>query len=427
MHKTTIFDAFIRFAFERLVLSRWSGRGIRVRYWDGRETNVGISPYNTTLIFHRPSALRNTLLLRSLGFGNAYARKHIEIAGDLAQFLRDVFKQSQAMNNIWLPEIGQAIVALRGHGSPYRAKENARFHYDTGNQFFSGWLDGSMTYSCAYFRTRQDDLSTAQRQKHELLCRKLELAPGQSLLDVGCGWGALMFHAVEQYGVNAVGVTPSRQQADFIYKKAAERGLTGRISVIVSDWRNINEQFDRVVSVGMFEHVGIAHGRRFFERWKRWLADDGVSVLHTIGAMDSKAPDPWIDKHIFPGGYLPSLSELTNHARNTELVVTDIENLWRHYTLTLSAWIKRYEAVRKDTVEHKGVEFDRTWWLYLNASRAAFETGRLCLWQMVLTKGKRENQPLTREQWSLTQPTGHENDTQGPPERAMPISAPYYR
>lgn len=397
---TSLPHRLLQSQFERVFLRRWQARGVRVRFWDGREVTAGEPPEVATVEIREPSVLWAMLRSPSLGFGRAYADGRLEVLGDLEAFL-EAAQVALGRSNGRPAGLGARLLRtlVTPRTSSVRAEANARFHYDTGNEFFGLWLDPSMSYSCAYFRSEDDDLATAQTQKLDLICRKLDLAPGQTLLDVGCGWGALLFHAMERYGVRGVGVTPSRQQAEHVRSEASRRGLADRLALEVCDWRRVRGRFDRVVSVGMYEHVGRRHGREFFQRWRDLLHPDGVSLLHTIGAMGPQAPDPWTVQHIFPGGYVPSLSELAGHAASAGLVIADVENLWRHYALTLRAWARNFAAARQTILQRTDERFVRTWWLWLNGAEAGFRAGRLQLWQILLTPGKSPRQPLTRAAW----------------------------
>lgn len=409
----------LRALFERTFLSHWTGPSLCLRYWDGREIVVGSPPAQMTLHLRAPSVFWQILRNPSLGFGDAYIDGRLAFEGDLQKFLQAVTRLATELEG-FRRLFSTLIQPFSPRASLRQAEMNARFHYDRGNAFFKLWLDPSLTYSCAYFLDEQDDLGTAQAQKRELICRKLDLAPGMTLLDVGCGWGSLLFHAIERYGVRGVGINPSREQARYIEEEARRRGLADRLTLHIADWRAIVGTYDRVVSVGMYEHVGRTHGRAFHEKWSGWLKPGGVSLLHTIGAMESVAPDPWITKHIFPGGYLPALAELASHAAAAGLIVADVENLWRHYALTLAAWSRNFDRNKeqilrffedaggirgvkapREALAEWGAQMYRTWWLYLNGSEAAFRAGRILLWQLVLTKGKREAQPLTRQGWDL--------------------------
>lgn len=388
--------------FERLLRARWTGPRVTILFWDGRETAVGPGPEIARISIREPSVLAGILRNPSLGFGDAYVDGRLTIEGDLQALLRILLAMRQPFTSLPLPALRRVLSAVRPASTRAQAEADARFHYDTGNAFFSLWLDPSLTYSCAYFRRETDDLALAQEQKRELICRKLDLQPDQTLLDVGCGWGSLLFHAIERYGVRGTGITPSREQAAFVGEEARRRGLADRLTLHVADWRAVGGTFDRIVSVGMYEHVGHAAGTAFFRRWAAWLKPGGVSVLHTIGGMEGAPTDPWLARHIFPGTYLPSLTELVQHAAGVGLVVTDVENLWRHYALTLAAWRRNFAAKRSEIERLNDARFARTWWLYLNAAEAAFTAGRTLLWQIVLTKGKRRASPLTRDSWSLT-------------------------
>lgn len=391
----------LRTLFEHTLRSRWKGPEILVRYWDGREFRVGAPPAVVTVTMRSPTVLREALLSgSSLALGHAYTDGRLGIDGDLQALLRAVAQLSGG-------ETGKKSGARRWlramvtQNTPRRAVANARFHYDMGNAFFRLWLDPSLTYSCAYFNTEHDDIAKAQEQKRERICQKLELEEGQTLLDVGCGWGSLLFHAIERYGVSGVGVTPSREQARYVGEEAKRRGVSDQLTLHLADWRTVRGAYDRVVSVGMYEHVGWTHGREFFQAWQSWLKPRGVSVLHTIGSMVGISVDPWLGENILPGAYLPSLSELAAHAAASNLIVTDVENLWRHYALTLAAWSKNFSAAREQILRMTDEEFVRTWWLYLNAAEASFRAGRTLLWQIVLTNGKRPQQQLTRDRWVL--------------------------
>lgn len=391
----------LRPLFHRRFFARWQTPPIAVRYWDGCHAEFGLGAPVAQIDFRCPSVLADMLVDPSSGFGDAYVDGRLQVEGDLQSMLRAAFA-AKALDNLpgadWLWYRLRHPLAIL---SRRRATANARFHYDLGNEFFGQWLDSSMTYSCAYFRRADDDLETAQRQKRELICRKLHLKPGLRLLDVGCGWGSLLFDAIEHYGIDAVGVTPSRQQAAWIRREAARRGIAARLTLHVTDWRSVDGTYDRVVSVGMFEHVGKAYGRSFLRKWRQWLRPGGISVLHTIGHMNCQSPDRWIERNIFPGGYLPTLSEIANHVARAGLVIADVENLWRHYALTLDRWVTNFHEAQSTLEAMTDEKFIRMWRLYLGASEAAFAAGRCQLWQLVLAADKQAPLSLTREPWSL--------------------------
>lgn len=384
-----------RMLFEHFVLRRVHAPALAVRYWDGRVARnyPDGRPVTATLTIRDPSALWRILRCPSLGFGDAYAAGTLEVEGDIQTLLRTLCARGWR-RSIRLPR-------LRRRVSRTRAERNARFHYDTGNDFFRRWLDPSLTYSCAYFRSQETTLAEAQQDKLDLICRKLSLQPGMKLLDVGCGWGSLLLHAVEHYGVNGYGITPSREQQAYLCHEAQRRGMRRRLAVPpVTHWRDISGSYDRVVSVGMYEHVGKGDGRAFFRHWQRWLAPGGISLLHTIGTtVEGVPPDPWITTRIFPGGYLPTLSELTRHSARAGLFIEHVDNLWQHYVLTLQRWTENLESAYEEIADTIGERGYRTWWLYLQISKAAFHSGRLALFQCLLTQGKVHDQSLTRETW----------------------------
>jgi cyclopropane-fatty-acyl-phospholipid synthase len=255
-----------------------------------------------------------------------------------------------------------------------------------------------MCYSCAYFAEPSFTLEEAQAAKVEHLCRKLELRPGERLLDVGCGWGTLLFHAVEKYGVEGTGVTLSEEQARHVRAEIARRGLSGRVKVALQDYREVRGTYDKIVSVGMFEHVGKSEMPRYFRRVRDLLADGGLTVLHTIGrcGMLPTGHAEFARKYIFPGGYIPEAHEIFNAALGTKLVPIDLENLKPHYARTLDMWADRFEA-SLDAVRREGFDerFIRMWRFFLNASAEAFRSGVLQLYQVTFVKGRREL-PRTR-------------------------------
>lgn len=378
----------------------WHGPPIAVEV-KGHTYALGEGSAKTKLIVKNPAALRRLPISPSLAFGEAYMNGDVIVEGNLMDILEG-FSQSKARFS-HLPRLLGPL--LRGFPiSPQRAVQNAQHHYDIGNDFYALWLDKTRTYSCAYFLNQDDDLDTAQQQKLDLICRKARLQAGHTLLDIGCGWGSLMFHAVKKYGVHATGITPATQQADFIEAKARQAGLLDKIKVIRGDWRRLvprsspsGEGYDRVISIGMFEHVGLRQYNQFFRLWRSLLADDGVSLLHTIGRMSPGIGDPWINQYIFPGGYLPALSHLATGAAKHNLIVADLENLWQHYDFTLQRWHENFERHVPEITSMFDEKFVRMWRLYLLGSLSMFRWGGIHLWQVVLLPGKHSPWPLNRE------------------------------
>jgi len=376
--------------------SHWQGPPIAVRVAE-REYLLGSGQPASEVIIHRPALLRMLWLAPELTFGEAYMRGEIEVKGSLADLVEAYNSMQPAELSPWYARYVACVRYLPKAMSLRRAMANARHHYNIGNDFYKLWLDPSLTYSCAYFLRDTDDLAAAQRQKLELLCRKVRLAPGQTLLDIGCGWGSLLIHAARYYGVQVTGVTPAGDQADYIEALARREGLSERIRVLRTGWRQIDGKFDRIISVGMFEHVGVKQYREFFNRWRQLLADGGLSLLHAIGRMKPGPPSPWIDKYIFPGGYLPTLTQIAHYAAEADLSVLDVENLKRHYARTLQHWLTNFQSVIDQVVVLRGEAFARMWSLYLHGSEAGFRVGDLQLWQTVLAKDHQHAWPLNRE------------------------------
>ncbi|MUH94514.1 cyclopropane fatty acyl phospholipid synthase [Pseudomonas aeruginosa] len=262
-----------------------------------------------------------------------------------------------------------------------RAWQVGEAHYDLGNDFYAAMLDPRMTYTCGYWN-KATTLAEAQEAKLDLICRKLKLEPGMRLLDIGCGWGSLMGFAAEHYGVECTGVTISKEQAAWAKERYAGLPLEFRLQ----DYREVEGQFDRIASVGMFEHVGRKNHRIFMEVAHRCLADDGLFLLHTIGKnMRNSTPDPWIDKYIFPNGDLPSIGQIGDAVDNL-FVVEDLHNFGADYDRTLMAWHANFEQAWPQFASELGERFYRMWRYYLLSCAGAFRARDIQLWQWVLSK-----------------------------------------
>ncbi len=263
-----------------------------------------------------------------------------------------------------------------------RAKEVGEQHYDLGNDFYRAMLDARMTYTCGYWKDATS-LDQAQEAKLDLICRKLRLKPGMRVLDIGCGWGSFMSWAAEHYDVECVGVTISREQAELAREMYPDSALDFRLQ----DYRDLNEPFDRIVSIGMFEHVGAKNYRTYMDVAHRCLKDYGLFLLHTIG-KNERAPhsDPWMDKYIFPNGELPSIGQIGDAVDNL-FVVEDLHNFGADYDRTLMAWYRNFEAAWPQFSDTLGERFFRMWRFYLLACAGAFRARDLQLWQWVLSKG----------------------------------------
>ena len=262
---------------------------------------------------------------------------------------------------------------------------NASHHYDLDESLFRAFLDSDMHYSCAYFRTPDQSLEEAQSAKSDHIRKKLCLKPGQKVLDIGCGWGSLALYLAEQEDVHVTGLTLSKEQLGVAKHEAVQRGLDNQAQFLLEDYRNHQGKYDAVVSVGMFEHVGLRNFDGYFNKVGELLSKDGVAMIHTIGHTGRPVrTNPWIRRHIFPGGYIPAISEISTAIERSPLLFADIE-VWRqHYALTLKEWNRRFQEVRSEFSREKGERFCRMWEFYLLSSQTSFEVSSLVVYQLQL-------------------------------------------
>ncbi|HEY7092025.1 MAG TPA: cyclopropane-fatty-acyl-phospholipid synthase family protein [Ktedonobacterales bacterium] len=410
-------------------------RNFAVRYWDGT-TEKGGTASAFTLILRRPDALRRMFLPPSeLALGEAYLRDDYDIEGDMEA----AAGLSEAIGNRLrslrlLAHLARQLMALpaprtsRGSspgtrspqlsGARHSSERDARavrYHYDVGNDFYALWLDANMVYSCAYFPTGTEDLDAAQVAKMEHICRKLRLKPGERLLDIGCGWGGLIRYAAERYGVQALGVTLSEPQAEWARARIAAAGMEDRCRVEVRDYRTLSSEapFDKVVSVGMFEHVGRAQLPTYFATAYRVLRPGGLFLNHGIaGSFGGPAkslgqwafnrlwkPGQFIWKYVFPDGELVPPREAITQGELAGFETRDVENLREHYVLTLRQWVRRLEARHGEATALVGEPTYRVWRLYMAASAYSFAVGRNSLIQALFSKPGPQGAsdlPLTR-------------------------------
>jgi cyclopropane-fatty-acyl-phospholipid synthase len=278
-----------------------------------------------------------------------------------------------------------------------RSRKNVAHHYDLDGRLYSLFLDADRQYSCAYFESPDASLDDAQLAKKRHLAAKLLIDPGQRVLDIGCGWGGLGLYLAEFTGADVTGVTLSQEQHGIANSRAAEKGLADHARFNLQDYRDLKGPFDRIVSVGMFEHVGVGHYPEFFRKAAELLADDGVMVLHSICRSEGPGiTNPWVAKYIFPGGYIPALSEVVPQIEKAGLLVTDIEILRLHYAETLKAWRERFLAHREDVERIYDRRFVRMWEFYLAASEMSFRKQNMMNFQIQITK-RQQVTPMTRD------------------------------
>lgn len=389
---------FEKLVFDRLLSRLLFGR-VTLQYWDGERRFYGTRGPAVTIRLTTPAVARAVMVNVNLAFGEGYSRGLIEVSEDDLSTLFRIFNAHRAALATVLP-----IGMWHWNGANRRHRRRSQrsrisHHYDVGNDYYRLFLDPTLTYSCAYFEHDDDPLEQAQHQKINYLLRKLRLAPGHRLLDIGCGWGYLAVAAAQQYGVSALGITLSHKQlagARLLAERADVAGLVRFELCNYQDLRRHAGSFDRVVSVGMFEHVGRGQHGRYFDAVQKLLNNGGVSVLQTITQQASKRLNPWIDRYIFPGAYLPTISEIERGLACHQLWSIERENLWRHYALTLERWRHAHRANRQKIVAMFDEQFYRIRDFWLAGSQAAFTTGDLGLAQIVFTKDKPPQWPLTR-------------------------------
>jgi cyclopropane-fatty-acyl-phospholipid synthase len=282
--------------------------------------------------------------------------------------------------------------------NPLRARRNVAHHYDLKDELYELFLDDDKQYSCAYFTDPGNSLEQAQADKKAHIAAKLDLKPGQRVLDIGCGWGGMALYLHKVAGVDVLGVTLSEHQLKIARERAKAAGVSDHVKFELIDYRHLDETFDRIVSVGMFEHVGAKHYDEFFEKCRQLLKPDGAMLLHTIGKLGrvSDGPDPFTDKYIFPGYHLPSLSQMTNASEKAHLIASDIENLRLHYAYTLRHWLARATKARAAIEKMYDERFFRMWEFYLAGGIVMFESGAACNYQVQYIRD-RHALPITRD------------------------------
>ena len=342
--------------------------------------------------FTTVGAQRAVLLDPELKLGEAYMDGTLVVEqGSIAEVIAILLRQEPVVAPNWALErlIRHLFRRLQHYNPRSRARHNVAHHYDLDGGLYSLFLDGDQQYSCAYFETPDQSLDDAQLAKKRHLAAKLGLRPGATVLDIGCGWGGLALYLAEIAGAHVTGITLSQEQYQRAQTRALERGRTKDATFRLVDYRDVEGRFDRIVSVGMFEHVGVGFYDTYFAKWAELLADDGVAVLHTIGRSGRPSiTNPWIAKYIFPGGYIPSLSEVLPAIERAQLVVTDVEVLQLHYAETLKAWRERFLAHRDEVLRLYDQRFVRMWGFYLACSEMAFREADMVVFQIQMAKRK---------------------------------------
>lgn len=401
----------------RRVFRSYSG-SLAIRFWNGETVELGAGSPRATVVFRAPGPFRELALFRDpLRLAEAYIHGLVDVEGDLFSVLEQ--KEHLRSLSFSAPERFSLLAAalLLGNGPDERGRHAAEvkrskawparfsrkhseaadrraieFHYDVSNDFYRLWLDERMVYSCAYFEAAEESLDKAQRNKLDYLCRKLRLTQGECLLDIGCGWGALILWAAEHYGVQAHGITLSRNQHEYATEKIRGRGLEKQVTVELRDYRNLPAEalYDKIVSVGMFEHVGLRNLPLYFRTAQRLLKPAGLFLNHGItydeeGWRKSLATT-FINRYVFPGGELDTVSNVQRVMERSEFEILDVEALRPHYALTLRHWVRRLEERRQQTLRHVSEATYRVWRLYMTACAMEFESGGTGVYQILASR-----------------------------------------
>lgn len=362
---------------------------------DGETTKIGKEEAQFTVTLHKDISKEELLRSTSLALGEAYMRGDIEVDKDLYEVL-----------NMFMGEMDKFTTnksALKKLIFTSKSKKNQEkevtSHYDIGNDFYSLWLDPTMSYSCAYFKNDTDTLYEAQINKVDHILEKLFLKEGMTLLDIGCGWGFLLKRAAQKYHVKGTGITLSHEQYAKFKEDIEKEGLQDLLDVKLMDYRDLDKsgmQFDRIVSVGMMEHVGRGNYELFLDSVKAVLKPKGLFLLHYISALQEFPGDAWIKKYIFPGGVIPSLREIINIMGDKRLYTLDVESLRRHYNRTLLCWRRNFLEHKEAVIKMQGEGFTRMWEIYLSACAATFNNGIIDVHQILMSNGVNNDLPMTR-------------------------------
>ncbi|MFQ6553952.1 class I SAM-dependent methyltransferase [Aestuariibius insulae] len=389
-------------AFDTVMRSFIQGGALEITYADGHIARYGDPSEPIRITFSDPHLPRKILLSPDIAIGEAYMDGRVSIAqDDLRGFLQLVMHSRSALRYDglmrWRNRLAGPVQPLIDRFSPLRSKDNVAHHYDLSSDLYDLFLDEDRQYSCAYFRDPGMTLEAAQEAKKHHIARKLGVRDGDRVLDIGCGWGGMALTLARDYGAHVTGVTLSEEQHAIARRRVEEAGLADRIDIRLMDYRDVTETFDRIVSVGMFEHVGRPQYGTYFSHIHDSLAEGGVALVHTIGNLTApRATSPWIRKYVFPGGYLPSTSHIAEAVEGSGLMFADLEVLRGHYAQTLAHWQTRFVARIDEARTLYDERFCRMWRYYLTAAELGFLIDRLAVLQCQLVRDK-SAVPATRD------------------------------
>jgi cyclopropane-fatty-acyl-phospholipid synthase len=371
---------------------------IRLRLGNAVEVSPTASTPVATIVIQDRKTLLDLLLDTDVGFGEAYSDGRISVEGDLIGALEAVYRSMSTSpgSQNWHAKIVSRCVAYAQRNSLRGARKNIHRHYDLSNDFFRLWLDPQLVYSCAYFPDAAMSLDAAQVAKMDYICRKLNLQPGERVVDIGSGWGALALHMAKHYGVTVRGFSISHEQICWARTRAQELDLSHRVEFIEDDYRNISEKCDALVSVGMLEHVGPRHYGEMGRSIDRTLKPAGRGLLQSVGRNQPRPFSNWTTKRIFPGACAPSLGQVMDIFEPWGFSILDVENLRLHYAKTAEHWMERFDNAANEVAAMFGQDFVRTWRLYLAGTVAGFRVGTLQLFQVVFARNDSLQIPSTR-------------------------------
>jgi cyclopropane-fatty-acyl-phospholipid synthase len=352
---------------------------VRLELWDGTSSYCDAASPIGTLVVNDRRTLIGLAINPDLEFGESYMAGRLEVRGPLEPVV-EALTRLNAPRPSWRDRLRVVMPNTLS-----ASRRNVHRHYDLGNDFYKLWLDRDLVYTCAYYENAKMSLDDAQRAKLDLVCRKLRLKPGERVIEAGCGWGALALHMARHYGVRVTAFNISKEQLTYARERADHEGLANQVQFIDDDYRNVRGQYDVFVSVGMLEHVGLRHLRTVADVLRRTVRPDGGrGLLHFIGRDVPVPLNAWIRRHIFPGGYTPTIAEVAARALGPAgMSIIDVENLRLHYARTLAHWAERFALVKDRVRAAYGDEFERAWELYLAGSQAAFATGWMQLFQIL--------------------------------------------